>query len=270
MSARSPTPASRATSAASPAVEWSGLARPGALVGEKRRLVDEHVRTRRRLHHRRRGRRVPRQHDAAPTPGRADDLLGGDDPAVVDRHGLAALQGAARGPVRHPERFRGRDVEAARTLVLAKRVAQRPDPVSHGERLHPVSVALDSVPGPQLDDDEWVGDPPDDDTERAEERARAPWAVNADRRVPAAQPEGLQHPRQPEDVIGVQVGEEDVLEVDEPDVRAKELPLGSLAAVDEQPIASATQDRRGGAARGRGCGGSCPEEDEIEVHGRRS
>ena len=68
----------------------------------------------------------------------------------------------------------------------------------------------------------------------------------------------------------MQVRQEDVLEVDEPDVRAKELPLGSLAAVDEQPVTAPANERRGGAPRGRGSGGGGPEEDEIEVHGRRS
>ena len=66
----------------------------------------------------------------------------------------------------------------------------------------------------------------------------------------AAEREGLQHPRQAEDVIGVQVREEDVLEVDEPGVRAEQLALRPLAAVDEQPVAAAAEERRGGAARG--------------------
>ena len=68
----------------------------------------------------------------------------------------------------------------------------------------------------------------------------------------------------------MQVREEDVLEIDEPGVRAEELPLRSLAAVDEDAIPTAPQERGGGAAGrgGRGRGGT--EEDEVEVHGRRS
>ena len=71
-------------------------------------------------------------------------------------------------------------------------------------------------------------------------------------------------------MIGVQVREEHVLEIDEPGVRAKELPLCSLAAVDEDAIPTAPEERARGAAgcRGRGCGGT--EEDEVEIHGRRS
>ena len=71
-------------------------------------------------------------------------------------------------------------------------------------------------------------------------------------------------------MIGVQVREEHVLEIDEPGVRAKELPLCSLAAVDEDAISTSPEKGGRGAAgrRGRRCGGT--EEDEVEVHGRRS
>ena len=88
--------------------------------------------------------------------------------------------------------------------------------------------------------------------------------------VATAQRERLQHPRQAEVVVGVEVREEDVLEVDEADVGAKQLALRPLAAVEEQPVAAAPDERRGRcparpSARSRG-----PEEDDVEVHGRRS
>ena len=71
-------------------------------------------------------------------------------------------------------------------------------------------------------------------------------------------------------MIGVEMRQEDVLEVDEPDVGAEELPLGSLAAVDEKAVAAAPNERRRGPARGGRRGGGRPEEDEVEVHGGRS
>ena len=71
-------------------------------------------------------------------------------------------------------------------------------------------------------------------------------------------------------MIGVEVRQEDVLEVDEADVGAEKLPLRALAAVDEQPVAAAPDERRRRPARGGGGGRGRPEEDEVEVHGRRS
>jgi len=71
-------------------------------------------------------------------------------------------------------------------------------------------------------------------------------------------------------VVRVKVREEDVFEVDEPDVRAEQLSLRPLAAVDEHPVSAAAKERRGRPARGGRRGRRGPEEDEIEVHGRRS
>ena len=70
-------------------------------------------------------------------------------------------------------------------------------------------------------------------------------------------------------MVGVEVGEEDLLEVDEADVRAQQLPLRALAAVDQDPLAAATDERRGGAALGGGRGAGRPEEDDVEIHGGR-
>ena len=86
----------------------------------------------------------------------------------------------------------------------------------------------------------------------------------------AAEREGLEHPRQAEDVVGVQVGEEDVLEVAEPGVGAQQLSLRPLAAVDEEPVAAAADQRRGRAARGGRRRARGAQEDEVEVHGRGS
>ena len=62
-----------------------------------------------------------------------------------------------------------------------------------------------------------------------------------------AQVERLQHAGQPEPVVGVEVGDEDVVEVGEAD-RAQELALGPFAAVEQQPLAAAAHEQRGQAA----------------------
>ena len=77
-------------------------------------------------------------------------------------------------------------------------------------------------------------------------------------------------PLTPEHVIGVEVRQEDMLEVDEPDIRAEELPLCPLAAVDKQAIpATPDERRRRPTGRSRRRGGRS-EEDEVEIHGGRS
>ena len=70
--------------------------------------------------------------------------------------------------------------------------------------------------------------------------------------------------------VGRAAAEETLEQIDQPGVRAKELTLRSLAAVDEDAISTAPEERGRGSTgrRGRRCGGT--EEDEIQVHGRRS
>ena len=71
-------------------------------------------------------------------------------------------------------------------------------------------------------------------------------------------------------MIGVEMGQEDVLEVDEPDVGSEELPLCSFAAVDEKAIPAAPDERRRSPTRRSRRGGGRSEEDEVEIHWGRS
>ena len=71
-------------------------------------------------------------------------------------------------------------------------------------------------------------------------------------------------------MIRVEVRQQDVLEIDEPCRRAQQLPLRPLAAVDEQTIAAAPDERRRGAPRRRRRGAGRAEEEQVEVHARRS
>src|SRR5207253_6636587 len=100
--------------------------------------------------------------------------------------------------------------------------------------------------------------------------AQAGWTEDRQRHVAAAKGERLQHPREPEEVIGVEVREEDLVQVDEPNGRLQQLALGTLAAVEEQPLAAAPDEQ---GARRTPCGRSAAgraEEDDVEVHGPRS
>ena len=70
-------------------------------------------------------------------------------------------------------------------------------------------------------------------------------------------------------MVGVEVREEDLAQVDEADRRAQQLPLRALAAVEEQALAAAADEQRRGAALGRRCRAGGAEEDDVEVHAAR-
>ena len=90
---------------------------------------------------------------------------------------------------------------------------------------------------------------PEDAPQAAEEVAQARRPVDGQRQLALAQLERLQHPGQAEVVVGVEVREEDLLEIGQPDRRAHQLPLGSFAAVEEQPVAAAAHEQRRRRAR---------------------
>jgi hypothetical protein len=142
--------------------------------------------------------------------------------------------------------------------------------VLHLEEQEAVSVPLDGVARRQLDDTELVREAPNHDAERPEQGSRTARAVDDDRQIAAAQREGLQHPREAEDVIRVEVGQQDVLEIDEPRLRAQQLTLRSLTAVDEQAIAATPDERRRRASRRCRRGAGRAEKEQVEIHGRRS
>ena len=134
-----------------------------------------------------------------------------------------------------------------------------------GERRQPVVVTDQLVAGTQLHELDGVRETSEDPPQRAEEVAQPRRAVDRDRHLAAAERKRLQHPGQPEVVIGVVVGQEDLAQLDQPDVDAQELPLRALRAVEEEPLAAAAQEqRRRCALRGRHRAGGA-EEDEIEV-----
>ena len=88
---------------------------------------------------------------------------------------------------------------------------------------------------------------PDDRGEQVEQAAQAAGPVDRECPLALSQREGLEHARQAEDVIRMEVGDQQLLELDEAD-RAHQLALGSLATVHEQAVATAAHERGGQAA----------------------
>ena len=80
----------------------------------------------------------------------------------------------------------------------------------------------------------------------------------------AAQVIGLEQPGQAEHVIGVVVAEEHDVEIDEPDLRAQQLPLRALAAVEQDAIAAAPDQRRRGRATRRRRRARGAQEDDVQ------
>ncbi len=108
--------------------------------------------------------------------------------------------------------------------------------------------------------------PADDRREHREQPPQPHRAEHSQRALACLEPVRLEHARQAEHVVGVEVGEVDLVDLDQPD-RADELALGALAAVEQQPLAAAPHERGGQPAprgrRGRGGAG----EEHVEVHG---
>ena len=203
-------------------------------------------------------------------PGRAaEHLLGPHFATVGEGDRLAALQQATLGAERHTERIGRLDVEASRALVLDQRVTDRRDAVLDGKRHQAVVVAGERVAGTELPELVPVGELAEDPAQRLEQVDESRRAVNRDRHLAPTQSERLEHAGQPEVVVGVVVGQEDLAEVDQPERRPEQLALCALGAVEEQAFAAAADEQRGGRTIGRRHRAGRAEEDDVEVHGSK-
>jgi len=113
--------------------------------------------------------------------------------------------------------------------------------VVDGEDEDPVAVALQRFAGAHLDELQRIGEPPEDPPETPEQVAEARRAVDGQGNISLAERERLQHSREAEVVVGVKVGQEDLLEVGQADRRAHQLPLRAFRAVEEEPFAAAAE-----------------------------
>ena len=178
----------------------------------------------------------PREHDLAAGPRLPEHLVGSDHAPVHERHRFTVLERAALPAGGNAERVGGLDVEATGAQLLHQRVADRIASVTCGERAQLVALARQHGVRRELDDGDLEREPAEDPAQRLEELVEAARPVQRQRQLAAAQGEGLEHPGQTEEVVGVKVGQEDLLQVDEAEIGAQQLPLRPLAAVDQQPL----------------------------------
>ncbi len=205
-------------------------------------------------------------------PGRAvtEYLLRRHDAAVGERHGRTGLKLPALGAERDAQCVCGGNVESSGSRLLDKGVADCVAPMPDSEGPELVAVARQHRSRGELDHVHFVAQASEDPGQRAKQVIEPSWPVQRQWQLAAPEGERLQHSRQAEEVVGVEVREEDLVELDQADVRAEELPLRPLAAVEEQLLATAPHERGGrSAASGRHRAGRA-EEDDVEVHAVKS
>ena len=168
-------------------------------------------------------------------------------------------------PGPHAQLTRPHLVEAAQALGFHQRVAVRAHAVVGLESGDAVPVAAQLLVRLELHERHLERHPADDRAERVEEPAQPGRPVDRQGTLSPAQRERLQHPREPEEVVGMEVGDEDLLEVDQPN-RSQELALGALAAVEEKAVATTPHEQRGQPAGGGGRRSGRPDEDHVQVH----
>jgi len=154
--------------------------------------------------------------------------------------------------------------------VLDEGVADGGDTVIDGERVDAVLAALERLARLELDELEWIREPPEERAQLAEQVFQSSRPVHGEGRLlPAAQRKRLEHPGKSEEMVCVEVRQEDVFEVGQADDGALQLPLRPFGAVDEQLFsASPQQERRRRALSGRHRRRRA-EKEEVDVHGRR-
>jgi hypothetical protein len=116
--------------------------------------------------------------------------------------------------------------------VLDERVAERRvGLVAHGDRGDQIAVALHRLRGLELDDVTAIGQAPEDDAHVGHQRFQTRRAVHGQRLAAFAQRKGLEHPRQPQPVVGVVVRDEHAVEIEQAD-GSQQLALRAFAAVE--------------------------------------
>ena len=134
------------------------------------------------------------------------------------------------------------------------------------ERLDVVVVPLDHRTRLELGDRERKGELLDTEPFRAPEERRCTARPPEPHRLHARlQREGLEEPEYAEEVIGMEVREEDVLER-EPDPPPHHLPLRPLSAIEQHRLALARERKRRNPAFHGGTRGGRSEEADAEGH----
>ena len=212
------------------------------LVGEAR-VVDEQLGAVGGGERRAAGCRVAGDDDPPPAPRLPYHLPRAHDRSVRSLHLLSALEPPEVGTVGDPEPRRRLGVEVTGPIVLDQRVAVGAGAVLDRIALDPVAVVLDRLTGLELDEVDLVRQPAEEQSQRLEQLDQAGWAEDLERPLAVVERVRLQQAREPEEVVGVKVGDEDVVDRHQPG-RPLHLALRPLAAVEQQPV-TAGADRAG-------------------------
>jgi len=163
------------------------------------------------------GRRVAGDHDLAAGSRRPEHLIGAYHAPIREGHRLPSLQRAARGAARHAERIGGVDVEAPRSRGFDQRPADGRDTMGDGEGCEAIAVPFEHSARFELDHPQLVRQLSHYALQRPEQVDEPTRAMHLERALTPPEREGLEQPREPEDVVGVEVRHEDLAELDEAD-----------------------------------------------------
>ena len=266
-------PASRATSAAWRAVEWpTSAARVGLFLGE-RRLVDQEVGVARQGAPAVAGCRVEDVGEDGARLGRADQAVGAELGAVVQRDRLAALERLELPALGDAGGARRRAVDGAGALALREAVAGARHAVLQRTGLDRERLVLEHdrvlQAGVPLADLDAVGRVALLEARRGtDEVAQAGRPDDRERGRALQQRQRGQQARQAVEVVAVEVRDEDRFEVAAAQPAAQDLKLRRLAAVEEEQRALAADGRPGQVARARRHRRAGTEGDDVEHVGR--
>src|SRR5687768_665173 len=138
-----------------------------------------------------------------------------------------------------------------------------------GERLDRVAVALDRLAGLHFHHVDAKAHPLDAELRCTPQMpAGSSWSPESKRLRPPLERHRPHEPNDPDDMIGVQVREEDVLE-HERDSVPHHLALRSFAAVEQHRLSLANERERADVALDRGASGGGAEESQAQGHGSR-
>src|SRR5207245_2238869 len=226
------------------------------------RVVNEKVRMSRHVDEVLVGHRVARVYDLPSASRRTQHILRSDRP-IAHHDRFARLELTVQGTARDPEGFRPLHAEPARPHLFLQDEADARDGVDRLERADDVLPAvdfparrqflrMDREPGREVAEGQQLPDEPLD----------APRSVDLEGRLASVHRHALDHPGQAEEMVPVEVGYEDAGDLHEAERAQHELPLGALAAVEQDDLGAALdRDRAHVPLRRRPRSGGAEEHD---------
>src|SRR5947199_1012861 len=185
----------------------------------------------------------------SPRTGRTDQAFWSDRPTVRQSDRFTLRELAPKGALRDPRRLGFLGVEPPAPLVLLQRVPDGPAPVLRGKNENgvlfplPPSPAFYRVSSLYFADLDLKRDSLDPELDRlAEQLLCATRTVQRDRLGSGLQPERADQPDHAEEVVGVEMGEEDLREREAHPV-AQQLALGAFPALAQQRLTLAHESQ---------------------------